>query len=139
MMPSPFDLAGRVALVTGGGSGLGFAIARGLANAGARVAINGRNFDKLELAKTALAEEGINAHAYAFDVSDEDGVTAGLSALERDLGPVDILVNNAAVNRRQPIEQFSLSDWRTLQSTNVDGPFLMLRATVPGMKARRTF
>jgi len=137
MMPSPFDLAGRVALVTGGGSGLGFAIARGLANAGARVAINGRNFDKLELAKTALAEEGINAHAYAFDVSDEDGVTAGLSALERDLGPVDILVNNAAVNRRQPIEQFSLSDWRTLQSTNVDGPFLMLRATVPGMKARR--
>jgi len=137
MMPSPFELAGRVALVTGGGSGLGFAIARGLANAGARVAINGRNFDKLELAKTALAEEGINAHAYAFDVSDEDGVTAGLSALERDLGPVDILVNNAAVNRRQPIEQFSLSDWRTLQSTNVDGPFLMLRATVPGMKARR--
>src|SRR5207248_8481722 len=112
-------------------------IARGLANAGARVAINGRNLDKLELAKTALAEEGINAHAYAFDVSDEDGVTAGLSALERDLGPVDILVNNAAVNRRQPIEQFSLAEWRALQATNVDGPFLMLRAALPAMKARR--
>ena len=137
MMASPFDLAGRIALVTGGGSGLGFAIARGLANAGARVAINGRNFDKLELAKSALAEEGINAHAYAFDVGDEESVAAGLSALERDLGPVDILVNNAAVNRRQPLDQFSLSDWRMLHNTNVDGPFLMLRATVPGMKARQ--
>ena len=137
MVENPFDLAGRVALISGGGSGLGFAIARGLANAGARVAINGRNFDKLEIAKAALAEEGINAHAYAFDVSDEEGVAAGMSALERDLGPLDILVNNAAINRRQPLEQFSLAEWRALQATNVDGPFLMLRAALPGMKARR--
>src|SRR5213075_1629697 len=118
MVENPFDLAGRVALISGGGTGLGFAIARGLANAGARVAINGRNFDKLEIAKSALAEEGINAHAYAFDVGDEEGVAAGISALERDLGPVDILINNAAINRRQPVEQFSLAEWRSLQTTN---------------------
>ena len=137
MASDPFDLAGRIALVSGGGSGLGFAIARGLANAGARVAINGRNFDKLDMAKTALAEEGINAHAYAFDVGDDEGVGAGISALERDLGPVDILVNNAAINRRQPLEQFSLAEWRSLQTTNVDGAFLLARAVVPGMKSRR--
>ena len=101
MVENPFDLAGRIALVSGGGSGLGFAIARGLANAGARVAINGRNFDKLEIAKAALAEEGINAHAYAFDVSDEEGVAAGLSALERDLGDGQVRV---AQQRRGPLD-----------------------------------
>ena len=137
MVTNPFDLTGRVALVTGGGSGLGFAIARGLASAGARVAINGRNFDKLEIAKTALAEERIDAHAYAFDVADEESVAAGIGALVRDLGPIDVLVNNAAINRRQPIDQLSLADWRALQATNVDGPFLLLRAVLPSMKAQR--
>src|SRR2546430_9720441 len=112
MVENPFDLAGRVALISGGGSGLGFAMARGLANAGARVAINGRNFDKLEIAKAALAEESINAHAYAFDVSDEEGVSSGMSALERDLGPLGTLVNNTALHRRHPIEQFSLAHCR---------------------------
>jgi gluconate 5-dehydrogenase len=134
---STFDLAGRVALVTGGGSGIGFAIARGLARAGARVAINGRNRDKLDAAAAKLADEGINVRVSPFDVTDEAAVTAGFAALARDLGSPDILVNNAATNQRQPLDQFSLSDWRALQAVNVDGPFLATRAVVPAMKANQ--
>jgi gluconate 5-dehydrogenase len=137
MTSHPFDLAGRVALVTGGGSGLGFAIARGLADAGARVVINGRNRAKLDAAATTLAEAGINARVVPFDVTDEAAVAAGFAAVERDVGPVDILVNNAAVNQRQALEKFSLAEWRALQAANLDGPFLVTRAALPSMKARR--
>ncbi|MEO5766653.1 MAG: glucose 1-dehydrogenase [Casimicrobiaceae bacterium] len=137
MSASPFDLDGRIALVTGGGSGLGLAIARGLADAGARVAINGRNRAKLDAAAAVLADDGINVRVVPFDVTDEAAVAAGVAALERDLGGVDILVNNAAVNQRQPFEQFSLEQWRTVQGANVDGPFLVTRALLPAMKAQR--
>jgi len=133
----PFDLEGRVALVTGGGSGLGLAIARGLADAGARVALNGRNRAKLDAAAALLADQGINARIQAFDVADEAGVAGGFAALERELGPVDIVVNNAAVNQRKPLDEFSLAEWRAVQGTNVDGAFLVTRAALPGMKARR--
>jgi gluconate 5-dehydrogenase len=132
-----FDLAGRVALVTGGGSGIGFAIARGLAHAGARVAINGRNKIKLDAARAKLVDEGIDVCVYPFDVSDETAVGDGIAALTRDLGAPDILVNNAATNQRQPLDQFSLADWRALHAVNVDGPFLATRAVVPAMKANR--
>ena len=137
MAAPPFDLGGRVALVTGGGSGLGFAIARGLADAGARVAINGRNRAKLDTAAAALADDGVNVRVLPFDVTEESAVAAGVAALERDLGPVDILVNNAAVNQRQALEAFTLDQWRTIQAANVDGPFLVTRAVLPGMKKRR--
>jgi gluconate 5-dehydrogenase len=137
MTAHPFDLAGRVALVTGGGSGLGLAIARGLADAGARVAINGRNRAKLDAAAALLADAGINVRVLPFDVTDEAGVAAGVADLARDLGPVDILVNNAAVNQRQALEQFSLEQWREVQAANLDGPFLVTRAVLPEMKARR--
>src|SRR5262245_48699525 len=137
MVAHPFDLAGRVALVTGGGSGLGLAIARGLAAAGARVAINGRNHAKLDAAVASLESERIAARAYDFDVTDETRVAAGVAAIERELGALDILVNSAAVNHRQLFERFSLADWRTLQSINVDGAFIATRAVLAGMKSRR--
>jgi gluconate 5-dehydrogenase len=133
----PFDLSGRTALVTGGGSGLGLAIARGLARAGARVAINGRDREKLAAAVATLAAEGVVVRAFGFDVADEQAVGDGVAAIERDLGPLDILVNNAAVNQRRALEDFSLAEWRALQSVNVDGAFLTTRAAIPGMKARR--
>ena len=132
-----FDLSGRHALITGGGSGLGLAIARGLGRAGARVAVNGRNRDKLLAAATALAREGIDAIVAPFDVTDPDAVDAAVAGIVRERGPIDILVNNAAMNRRQPLEGFSLAEWRELQATNLDGPFLVTRAVIPAMKARR--
>ncbi len=134
----PFDLDGRLALVTGGGSGLGFAIAQGLARAGARVALNGRNRAKLDAAAAILLREGIAAQVVPFDVTDESAVTAGVATIVRTLGPIDILVNNAAINRRQPLEEFSVADWRALQAANLDGPFLLARAVLPAMKARRS-
>jgi len=133
----PFDLTGRTAVVTGGGSGLGFAIARGLAQAGARVVINGRNRAKLDAAAAQLAAEGRLASVAAFDVTDEAAVNAGMADIERVAGPVDILVNNAAVNIRKPFDQYTLAEWRALQQANFDGPFLVTRTVVPGMKARR--
>ncbi len=133
----PFDLSGRHALVTGSGSGLGLAIARGLARAGARVVLNGRNRAKLAAAAAALAEEGIAAGIVPFDVTDADAVDAAIAGLAREHGPVDILVNNAAMNRRQALEKFSLAEWRELQAANLDGPFLVTRAVIPAMKAQR--
>jgi gluconate 5-dehydrogenase len=134
---NPFDLSGRLAVVTGGGSGLGLAIARGLAQAGARVVINGRNRAKLDAAAAELAAAGRAVTVHAFDVTDEAAVTAGMADIERSQGPVDILVNNAAINNRKPFDEYTLAEWRALQEANFDGPFLVARAVVPAMKARR--
>ena len=133
----PFDLTGRLAVVTGGGTGLGLAIARGLALAGARVVINGRNRERLDAAAADLVAAGHAGSVCAFDVTDEAAVNAGMADVERTLGPVDILVINAAINIRKPFDQYTLAEWRTLQDANFDGPFLVARTVVPGMKARR--
>jgi gluconate 5-dehydrogenase len=135
---SPFDLGGRVALVTGGGSGLGFAIAEGLSRAGARVALNGRNVDKLEAAAARLAADGFEVRVVPFDVTDRAAVRSGVAELERVAGSVDILVNNAAVNKRGLLETYAESDWQDLMAANLDGPFHVTQAVLPGMKSRRT-
>jgi gluconate 5-dehydrogenase len=137
MAAQPFDLSGRVALVTGGGSGLGFAIAQGLARAGARVALNGRDESKLEAAAAALSVEGFEARIARFDVTDADAVRAGVKELERSAGRVDILANNAGVNLRGPVDGYPEGDWRALMAANLDGPFHLTQAVLPGMKARR--
>jgi gluconate 5-dehydrogenase len=133
----PFDLEGRTAVVTGGGSGLGFAIAKGLAQAGARVVITGRNRAKLDAAAAQLVADGHAVSVAAFDVTIEAAVNAGMADIERAVGPVDVLVNNAAVNIRKPFDEYTLAEWRALQEANFDGPFLVTRTVVPGMKARR--
>ena len=125
------------ALVTGGGSGLGFAIARGLGRAGAAIVLNGRNGDKLAVAATALARDGIDAQIAAFDVTDAAAVAAGIADIERAPGGIDILVNNAAMNQRKPLDEFAPAEWRALMAANLDGPFLVTRALLPAMKARR--
>jgi gluconate 5-dehydrogenase len=133
---NPFDLSGRRALVTGGGSGLGFAIARGLARAGAAVVINGRNRDKLDAAAAELERDGAAPDVAPFDVTDASAVAGAIAALEHE-APIDILVNNAAINQRAPLDQFADADWRALMAANLDGPFFVTRALVPAMKSRR--
>jgi gluconate 5-dehydrogenase len=135
-MRHPFDLTGRRALVTGGGSGLGLAIARGLAEAGADVTINGRSRARLDAAAAALERDGIRVEVAPFDVTRSEAVAASMASLERERA-IDIVVNNAAVNHRAPLETFGDEQWRSLIATNLDGPFFVARAVIPGMKTRR--
>ena len=122
--------------MTGGGSGLGLAIARGMAQAGAEVIINGRNRARLESAVQALERESLTAEISAFDVTHSDAVAEAVAALERQ-GSIDILVNNAAMNLRAPLDTFGDAEWRALMAANLDGPFFVARAVIPGMKERR--
>lgn len=131
-----FDLTGRRALITGSGGGIGLAYAEGLAGAGAEVVLNGRDRRKLEAAQATLRAKGFKAEVSAFDVTDPAAVTAGVAAIEADLGPIDILVNNAGMTIRQPLEDFADDDWRRVMATNIDSVFYVSRAVAKSMLAR---
>lgn len=135
--PHPlFDLTGRVALITGSGQGLGFAIARGLAQAGAAIALNGRNENKLATAAEILRAEEARVTTVAFDVTDGAACATAVTRLEAEFGPVDILVNNAGIQRRAPLAEMTEGQWREVIDTNLTSAFLVARAIVPGMIAR---
>lgn len=135
-MNSPlFDLTGKTALVTGAGSGIGFALARGLARHGAEVIINGRNAEKAEAAAGDLRAEGLSARAAAFDVTDPAAVNAAVPALD-DATPVDILINNAGVQRRAPMHEFKDEDFVELMNVHLYGPYLMAKAVANRMIPR---
>jgi gluconate 5-dehydrogenase len=128
MSGSAFDLDGRVALVTGGGSGLGLAMATALSDAGARVVIVGRNADRL--ADAAAAMPGSDWRAC--DLTDR----AAIKALAGDVGRIDILVNNAGIQLRAPIAEFPEDGWDLMIATHLSAPFFLARAFAPGMAAR---
>ena len=132
-----FDLTGRTALVTGSSAGIGYAIARGLAGAGARVILNARSTDKLERAAAQLREEGATVFTSAFDVSAGDAVNAAIDRIEAEVGPIDILVNNAGMQRRAPLDQFEESHWHELMKTNLDSVFLVGKAVARHMIGRK--
>jgi len=136
-MKDLFDLSGRTALVTGSSRGLGRQIARGLAEAGALVVLNGRNADTLAEAQRAFAADGLRAEAIAFDVTDEAAVESAIEHLERDIGPVDVLVNNAGVNLRGQLTDYPSERWRRQMAVNLDGVFHVTRAVGRRMVARR--
>ena len=130
-MSSPFDLAGRAALVTGGNGGIGLAMARGLAQAGARVLVIGRNEEKN---RAARAELGEGHAAFAADVVGEPGCAAAVAEAERLFGRLDILVNNAGTNVRKRPEDLSADEWHHVLDTNVTSAHLMSRAAYPLLK-----
>jgi gluconate 5-dehydrogenase len=131
-----FNLAGRTALVTGAGRGIGFALATALAQAGARIVINGRSRPALEDAAAELRKHGGEVDIATFDVTDAAQVNTGVAAIEANVAPIDILVNNAGIQRRAPLEKFSDADWRDLMSTNVDSVYYVSKAVAPHMIAR---
>ena len=118
-----FRLDGRLALVTGSSSGIGLAFARGLAQAGATVVLNGRNADKLAQTATLLKGEGLQVHARAFDVTRRAEVDAGIASIEAELGAIEVLVNNAGMTRRAAFHELPASDWDDVMRTNVDSIF----------------
>ncbi|MEI7445756.1 MAG: SDR family oxidoreductase [Burkholderiales bacterium] len=131
-----FDLTGHVALVTGSSRGIGFALARALASAGARVAVNGRDAAGVEAARSALGAEGADTFAAPFDVTDEAGIEAAVDAIERGFGPIGILVNNSGITVRRPLEDFETADWDRIMATNVSGAFKVGRAVARRMIPR---
>jgi len=133
----PFDLTGRLALVTGSSVGLGYAIAQGLARAGARLVLNGRDPARVAAAAATLHDAGADVTVAPFDVADAGAVAAGIAAIQATRGPLDIVVNNAGVNQRQPLDSFSDAQWHAILGANLDGPFHVIRAVLPAMKARR--
>jgi gluconate 5-dehydrogenase len=132
-----FDLTGKTALITGSGGGLGFAIARGLGQAGATLVLNGRNEQKLDAAVKTLRDEGITAAGYAFDITRGDQLDEVVERIEREIAPIDILVNNAGLQRRGPLETISRDDWQAVLDTNLTGAFLMAQPVARRMIARR--
>jgi gluconate 5-dehydrogenase len=136
-MDPPFDLSGEVALVTGAYRGLGFAIAQGLARAGATVVLNGRNRETLAAAAQTLDAQGLAVETAAFDVTDREAVREAVATIEREHGHLDILFNNAGIQRRHPFAEFPQADWDALIATNLTAPFIVSQAAVPGMIARR--
>ena len=134
---STFRPDGRLALVTGSSAGIGLALARGLAQAGARVVLNGRDATRLAAAAQQLQGEGLAAVAHGFDVTDRAAVDAAVELIESTIGPIDILVNNAGMQRRAPFAEFPAADWDTLMRTNVDSLFHVGQAVARRMIPRR--
>ncbi|ANJ26482.1 SDR family oxidoreductase [Agromyces aureus] len=132
-----FDLTGRTALVTGSSQGIGRALAGGLAAAGATVVVHGRDAGKAARAADEIAEAtGSRTISAVFDVTDAAAVDAGIEAVEAELGTPDIVVNNAGIQRRAPIAEFSDADWHELVETNLSSAFHLSRRVARGMIER---
>ena len=118
-----FDLTGRIALVTGSSRGIGLAIAEVLLAAGAEVILNARGKAELEATRARLAAKGGKVHAVSFDVADPAAVEENIARIESDIGPVDILFNNAGIQRRIPFTDIPVETWREVMAVNLDAVF----------------
>jgi gluconate 5-dehydrogenase len=137
MSTSLFDLSGRVALVTGSTSGLGRAMAGGLAAAGATIVVNGRNLERLKETVAEIRKLGFKAEGVPFDVTSEAAVIEGVGRIERDVGPIDILINNAGIQRRQPLVEMSEAVFDDVITHNLISVFIVGRTVAKGMIARK--
>ena len=131
-----FNLSGRRALITGSSQGIGFALARGMAAAGAGIVLNGRDEDKLALAAKELRASGAAVEVLAFDVTDHHAVRAAIDGFEEAHGSIDILVNNAGMQHRAPLEDFPMDAFERLLQTNVASVFHVGQAVARHMIAR---
>jgi gluconate 5-dehydrogenase len=137
MSTTLFDLSGRTALVTGSSRGLGQAIARGLADAGASLVVNGTDAARVGAAAKALRESGHVVHEAAFDVTDEAAVLRAFERLDAAGVEIDILVNNAGIQLRKPLVDVSADDWNKVINTNLTSAFLVGREAARRMIARQ--
>ncbi|MDO4837393.1 MAG: gluconate 5-dehydrogenase [Clostridia bacterium] len=132
-MENMFSLEGKVALVTGASYGIGFAIATGMAKAGATIVFNDINQDLVNKGLAAYEAEGIKAHGYVCDVTDEAAVNALVAKVEEEVGVIDILVNNAGIIKRIPMCDMSAADFRKVIDVDLNAPFIVSKACIPSM------
>lgn len=128
-----FSLEGKVALVTGASYGIGFAIAKAMANAGAKIVFNDIKEELVEKGMAAYKAEGIEATGYVCDVTDEDAVNAMVAKIEKEVGNVDILVNNAGIIKRIPMHEMKASEFRQVIDVDLNAPFIVAKAVIPTM------
>ena len=136
-MAGLFDLTGKRALITGSSQGIGLALARGLAEAGAALVLNGRDKARLETAADTLRADGFQIQTLPFDVTDHDAARAAVDGFEATRGRIDILINNAGMQHRAPLEDFPADAFQRLLQTNVASIFNVAQACARHMIARR--
>ena len=132
-MENMFRLNGKVALVTGASYGIGFAIAKALANAGAKIVFNDIKQEFVDKGLAAYAAEGIEVKGYVCDVTDEDAVNAMVATIEKEVGVIDILVNNAGIIKRIPMHEMSAAEFRQVIDVDLNAPFICAKAVIPSM------
>ena len=137
MTVSLFDLTGKTALITGSSQGIGFALAKGLAAAGASIVLNGRDVEKLGAAANILRDQGVNASTLAFDATEHANVRRAIDGYEAGSGPIDILVNNAGMQHRAALEDFPADAFERLLQTNIASVFHVGQAVARHMIARK--
>ncbi len=128
-----FSLQGKVALVTGAAYGIGFAMAEALAAAGAKIAFNCRGQEHMDIALKAYEEKGIDARGYICDVTDEKQVQEMVADIEKELGMIDVLVNNAGIIKRIPMHEMNVDEFRQVVDIDLNAPFIVSKAVIPGM------
>ena len=131
-----FSLEGKVALVTGAAYGIGFAMAEALYNAGAKIVFNCRSQHHMDQALADYKAKGIEAHGYICDVTNEEQVNAMVADINKELGVIDILVNNAGIIKRIPMTEMSLEEFRQVVDIDLNAPFIVSKAVIPGMKEK---
>ena len=132
-MENMFRVDGKVALVTGASYGIGFAIAKALANAGAKIVFNDIKQEFVDKGLAAYAAEGIEVKGYVCDVTDEDAVNAMVATIEKEVGVIDILVNNAGIIKRIPMHEMSAAEFRQVIDVDLNAPFICAKAVIPSM------
>jgi gluconate 5-dehydrogenase len=132
-----FSIKGTTALVTGSSRGLGFIFAQGLAEAGATVVLNGTNEVTLGQAVEEMKRNGYDAHGRAFDISDSEACARNIAAIESEIGPIGVLINNAGIQLRRPMHEFDDADWERIIKVNLSSMYYVSKYVVLGMMERK--
>ena len=132
-MNNPFDLTGKIALITGATYGIGFAIASAYAKAGATIVFNDLKQEFVDKGLAAYEADGITAHGYVCDVTSEEQVNAMVAQIEKEIGVIDILVNNAGIIKRVPMHEMKAEEFRQVIDVDLNAPFIVSKAVIPSM------
>jgi gluconate 5-dehydrogenase len=132
-----FDISGKVVMITGSSRGLGFVFARGFAESGATVAVNGTHPDTVQQAVEEIRQRGGRVAGFPFDVTDAEQVARSVTQIEAELGPIDVLINNAGIHRRAPLEAMTMEEWQAVIDVNLSAVFMVTQGVVKGMIARK--